>query len=56
MKVTLAYPYTDAEGKSYDADKAVDLPEEEATQLVRDGRARVEDGSSSTKSSKKQEG
>lgn len=54
MKVTLAYPYTDEKGKPHKPDDTVDLDEAEATQLVRDGRARADESTKS--SSKKQEG
>ena len=43
MKVTLAYPYTDADGKAHEPDATVDLADDVATQLVRDGRARTAD-------------
>lgn len=54
MRVTLAYPYTDEAGKAHAPDSTVDLPDDVAAQLVRDGRARTPD--TTTKSSKKQEG
>ena len=40
MRIELAYPYTDADGKNHKADATVDLPVEEALSLVRDGIAR----------------
>jgi hypothetical protein len=45
MKVTLAYPYTDADGKAHDADSSLDLPEHEAVRLLDAGRARTADAS-----------
>lgn len=45
MKVTLAYPYTDASGEQHDADSSPDLPESEAVRLLNAGRARTADAS-----------
>lgn len=50
MKVTLAYPYTDADGKKHAADTAPDLPESEAVRLLNAGRARTA-GASTTAAS-----
>lgn len=41
--VTLAYPYTDGEGKAHKADTTVSLPRHEAVELIHYGRARVPD-------------
>ena len=51
MKVTLAYPYTDPEGKAHDADETVELVDDVASSLIADGRARTAD--TTTRSSKK---
>jgi hypothetical protein len=40
LKVTLAYPYTDAEGVNHRADSTVSLPLEVAQGLLWNGRAR----------------
>lgn len=40
MNVEFAAPYTAADGKSYKADQAADLPVEEALKLLHDGLAR----------------
>lgn len=42
-RVTLAYPFTDADGKTHDPDKTVDLDEGVAQTLVNDGKARPAD-------------
>ena len=41
MKITLAYPWTDADGKTHKADATVDMPDAEAHDLIFFGRARV---------------
>lgn len=43
IKVTLAYPYTDAEGKAHKADATVTLPHEVGKNLIHAGRARRPD-------------
>jgi len=43
MKITLAYPYTDAAGKEHKPDSSPDLPEDEANRLLETGRARTAD-------------
>ena len=43
MRVTLAYPYTAKDGKSYQPDETVELPDVEAVKLLRNGRARRPD-------------
>lgn len=40
LKVTLAYPFTDAEGVAHRADSTVSLPLEVAKNLLHGGRAR----------------
>lgn len=52
MRVTLAYPYTDKDGKSYEPDKSIDVSDEVGAQLLRDGLAR--EGSSSKTTTKKE--
>lgn len=49
MKVELAYPYTDADGKNHKADSTVDLPDDEARDLVHFGRARLSKSGSASK-------
>lgn len=43
MKVVLAYPYTDADGKDHAPDSTVNLDDSTASQLVADGLARREE-------------
>jgi hypothetical protein len=50
MKVTFAYPYTDPDGKAYKPDQSADVPDELATQLIRDGKARTADSKSKKES------
>lgn len=40
-KITLARAYTDAKGRNHKADSTVDLPREEAANLLTEGRARL---------------
>lgn len=42
-KVTLAYPYTDADGKNHNPDTTLSLPDGEAFELLASGRARAAD-------------
>ena len=49
MKVTLAYPYTDASGNDHDADSTPDLPDDEAVRLLNAGRARTADAPTTAK-------
>lgn len=49
MKLTLAYPYTDASGKDHDADSTPDLPDDEAARLLNAGRARTADAPTTAK-------
>lgn len=49
MKVQLAYPFIDEAGKVHDPDSMIDLPDDQATQLIRDGRARTPETRSSAK-------
>lgn len=53
-KVTLAYPYTDADGKDHKADSTVSLPHAEASDLIYFGRARVPDTKASTATTEKE--
>ena len=41
LRVTLAYPYTDEDGKDHKADSTVSLPREAAKNLIHAGRARL---------------
>lgn len=43
IKVTLAYPYTDSDGKGHRADTTLSLPREDAKNLIHAGRARYPD-------------
>lgn len=43
IRVTLAYPYTDDDGKMHKADSTVSLPREVGKNLIHAGRARVPD-------------
>lgn len=45
MKVTLAYPHTDADGNTHDADTSLELPADVAIRLLDTGRARAADAS-----------
>ena len=49
MKVILAYPYTDADGKTHDADTSPDLPVDVAVRLLDAGRARTAGASTTAK-------
>lgn len=49
MKVTLAYPWADESGKTYDPDSTVDLDEGVARALLNDGKARPADAKTATK-------
>lgn len=40
MKITLAYEYTDAEGKTHAPDKSIDVDDAEANRLLHLGLAR----------------
>lgn len=54
VKVTLAYPYTDADGKDHRPDTTLSLPEGEARRLLHFGRARTPDASTPAKSAPKE--
>jgi hypothetical protein len=43
LSVTLAYPYTDGEGKNHKADTTLALPRGEAVELLTYGKARSAD-------------
>lgn len=49
QKITLAAPYTDRAGKSHKADATVELPRDEASNLLHLGLAREPEQSESTK-------
>lgn len=42
-RITLAYPFTDADGKNHKPDTTISLPKDTADQLVFDGLARAAD-------------
>lgn len=48
MKVTLAYPYEDADGKMHDPDSTVELEDPVAKGLLHDGLARPAESRVST--------
>ncbi|MGA5869252.1 hypothetical protein [Streptomyces cinereoruber] len=52
MRVTFAYPHTDAEGKTYQPDDTADLDDAAARQLIKDGHARPADGTKTRAHSK----
>lgn len=52
MKVTLAYPWTDDQGKDHAPDTTVDVDTDVAHVLIQDGKARTAD--TKTTSSKKE--
>jgi hypothetical protein len=43
MKVTLAYPYTTEDGATHQPDTTIELGDDLAKQLVKDGKARTPD-------------
>lgn len=40
MKITLAYPYTDAARVEHEPDETIEVPDREGKRLIRDGLAR----------------
>lgn len=52
MKVTLAYRYTDADGKRHEPDKTITVADDIGTQLIHDGKARAAESSSTTTATK----
>jgi hypothetical protein len=52
LKVTLAYPYTDADGVNHRADTTVSLPVEVAQNLLWNGLARAAEKTPTTKATK----
>lgn len=52
MRVTLAAPYVDADGKEHAADKTLDLDIAEASRLLHFGLAREEPADDTKKASK----
>ena len=51
--VTLAYPYTDADGKNHKADTTLSLDVAEAIRLLHEGLARVPDDKSASAADEK---